>query len=101
MTHRPSLRLFSLALLALAGSAGPVWATAGSPAPAAAADKARCIVHHLPLGAQMYRASDGSIRVRTAGRRGASAQWTIGEDGTVSQSGGKAGLARTLTGTCY
>ena len=95
------LSLIALAMLTTIGSAGPAMAAAGSAAPVDAEATARCIVRNLPHGAQMYRASDGSIRVRANGRRGVAAQWTIGTDGTVSQSGGKAGLAQTLAGTCY
>ena len=101
MNLRLSLTALSITAVAMLSSAGPVLATTGSAGPADAEATARCIVRNLPHGGQIFRASDGSMRVRAAGRRGLAAQWTIGADGSVSQSGGKAGIAQALAGTCY
>lgn len=99
MILRNSLTAIALVLLAAAGSE-TAWAGSASGDQDEIAAKARCIVHSLPRGGQLYRGSDGSIRVRTTGRRGLTARWTISPNGAVAQTGGTAGLARSVAIHC-
>lgn len=101
------IKLLTTCLLAL-GAAGAASATTASSAAAPGADDvaaaARCIVRHLPQGAQMFRAADGTMKVVMIGRRGNAARWTISgaaADLRVAQDGGPAGVARAVAGTCY
>lgn len=77
---------------------------ASTPAAADPAATARCIVQHLPQGAQMFRATDGSLKVVTIGRRGNVARWTISGSASevhVAHEGGPAGITRAVAGVCY
>ena len=52
----------------------------------------------------MFRATDGSLKVVTIGRRGNVARWTISGSASevhVAQEGGPAGLTRAVAGVCY
>lgn len=99
------LTLASLLLAAGAATLQPVRAeaaTGGQPAADAAAT-ARCIAAHLPQGAELFRAADGSMRVLAIGRRGNVARWTITGEGPairVAREGGSAGFGRAATAAC-
>lgn len=99
------LTLASLLLAAGAATLQPVRAeaaTGGQPFADPAAT-ARCIAAHLPQGAQLFRAADGSMRVQSIGRRGNVARWTITADGhdvRVTREGGTAGFGRTAAAAC-
>ena len=85
--------------------AAPAQATQASTAAGAdAAQAARCIAQHLPRGAQMFQAADGTFRVVAFGPRGQAVRWTIrqaADNLQVTRSGGEAGVDRGLKGVCY
>lgn len=103
--NRP-LRTASLGLFAvlLPSTLMAAPAQASQPVKTDPARAAHCISDHLPRGAQVFRAGDGSFRVVSFGPRGIAARWTVRQASTaveVSQSGGPAGLSRDLKGVCY
>ena len=99
---RAALHGLVAALLPSALLAAP--AQASQSVQADAARTAQCISGHLPRGAQVFRAGDGSYRVVAYGLRGAATRWTVRPTPaavTVTRSGSPAGLGRDLKGVCY
>lgn len=87
-------------VLAFATALGWAAGASASPQPDAAA---RCIADHLPQGAHLFHARDGSIRVIAIGRRGSTARWTITGSAAalrIDRAGGPAGQDR-LVAACY
>lgn len=104
MIHPFRTALHSLAAVALPTTLMAAPAQATQSAKADAGETARCISAHLPRGAQVFRAGDGSFRVVAFGPRGNAARWTVrqvAEAVEVTQSGGPAGATRNLKGLCY
>ncbi len=103
--NRPLLTaLHSLTALMLPSTLMAAPAQAAQSAKPDAAQAARCISAHLPRGAQVFRAGDGSFRVIAFGPRGNAARWTVRQSDDaiqVTQTGGPAGIGRGLKGVCY
>lgn len=99
--YHAKLLLAGLLTLSATTTAAMAASTAAAADPVATA---RCIVQHLPQGAQMFRTTDGSLKVVSIGRRGNVARWTISgtaSDVHVTQEGGPAGISRAVAGACY
>jgi hypothetical protein len=92
-----------IASACLLGPTAASAATASANGAAGAEAAARCISQSLPRTAQIWRASDGTFRVLSFGRRGKAARWTISPAAdavTIAQRGGAAGLTRTVIDNC-
>lgn len=103
MIHSKTL-IATLLALAAGAAAAPALAAPGAPVAADPMATASCIARQLPQGARLFRASDGSLRVQSIGRRGNAAQWIIAGSPAavqVTRDRGAAGIERTVAGTCY